>query len=177
MVFEDIYSLYYKNVYRFFYYKFVSKPDIEDLSHDVFLRFYSKFNHKSCNEDEARKLLYGICRNVYKEWVRNCIKSQSNIYCDDLDYSISYEDFYSEGFEQKRMKQKEALLHALETLNPVVKQVLELRFFKGLTRKETAEKLGIKEKEVHTYQKRGIQYIHKRIHGFNSFSLEMFLCF
>ena len=58
------------------------------------------------------------------------------------------------------------MLHdTIKSLNPVVRQVLELRFLQNKSRKETAELLQINEDQVHTYQKRGVKYLKDRLNG------------
>lgn len=162
MNFEDVYKSNFSRVYKFFYYKFVNKDYIEDLAHDVFMRFYIKYGYRQVfQSDEASKILYGISNNIFKEWVRKSYKEKRVDFEDNYIYSL--EDFLDKDYAEKKESQKKQIIEALNNLNPTVKYVLEARFLYGLTRKEIAEKLGVKEKDVHTYQKRGIKYLKKAL--------------
>lgn len=178
--FQAIYNATFQYVYRFFYYKSVNSASIEDLAHDVYLRFYKKYGETSFELVEAKRILFGFCRNVYREWVREQIKEKRSEFLENYDYDVEHEgeistlsepdDVFEEfaeeqtDFEKRHESQKELLKEAISRLNPRVKEILECRFFHNMTRKEIAEKLNMNEKDVHTYQKRGIKYLRKMIH-------------
>jgi RNA polymerase sigma-70 factor (ECF subfamily) len=165
MSFEEFYKITFEKVYRYFYYKSVEKAFIEDLTHDCFLRFYTKYQEKLKDQTESQKIIFGICHNVYKEWVRQRMyeKYQPDFEKHATEESIvdNFEDFVDEEYEKKLDLQKQALKEALSQLNEKVRAVIELRFMQCLSRKEVAEKLNMNEKDVHTYQKRGIKYLNK----------------
>lgn len=165
MNFEELYNTTFKNIYRFFYYKGVNPSAIEDLTHDVFIRFYQKYNNKALDPVESKKILFGISRNLYKEWVRQSMKEKRSEF-DEQFIQIegdSLDDYDENVYEHRVEKQKQQLKKAILQLNPKIRMVLEYRFFHNMSRKEIAEKLNIGEKDVHTYQKRGIKYLHKII--------------
>jgi RNA polymerase sigma factor (sigma-70 family) len=163
--FEEFYKNNFGRIYKLFYYKGVNPSGIEDLVHDTFLRFYRKYNDKDLSIEESEKILFGIARNVYKEWVRKMIKLKQVDLIENYEYEISSES-ESEDYDalesfSKSKKDFKLIKSAMKNLNPKIKKVLEMRFLEGKTRKITAEILGIKESDVHTYQKRGIKYIKK----------------
>lgn len=170
MDFESFYKNTFKAVYRYFYYKSVTKSSIEDLSHDVYFRFFNKYSNTNISEIESTKILFGYCKNIYKEWVRKSIKDGNVTYIDDIEYEYiddetdrDINDLLSDDYEKQRLKDKEALLNALSSLSSNIRLVLEYRFLKGMSRKEISDKLNISQKDVHTYQKRGIKYLRKLI--------------
>lgn len=165
MSFEEIYKLTFKYVYRFFYYKSVNPAEIEDLAHEVYIRYYKKFSSRDIEEVEIKKILYGISNNLYKEWVRQKVKENKVELIDNYDYEENVEDFCDEAYEVRLEGQKKQLLEALKLLNEKVRTVLECRFLHGMSRKEISLKLDMKEKDVHTYQKRGIRYLNKIINN------------
>ncbi|MEI7603558.1 MAG: sigma-70 family RNA polymerase sigma factor [bacterium] len=168
MEFEVFYKSTFKTVYSYFYNKFVNVSDIEDLAQESFLRIYSKYGDNFPNTDEPRKILFGICRNIYRDWVRDHIKEvttddiETAIYKHNPDYNHE-EDFEDDSQDLIRQQNVDLVKEAMKKLNPKVKAVLEYRFIEGLSRKEIAEKLGISQDDVHTYQKRGIKYLNKMI--------------
>lgn len=167
MNFEELYKSTFPGLYRFFYYKSVDSALVEDLVQDVYIRFYNKFSQKELSETESRKILYGIAKNVFKEWVRASMKERKvslfeNYEYEELDQGDLLDIFLSyevTDFDKKLEEKKILLKDAMDKLSENVRQVIQLRFIEGMTRKETAERLGMKEKDVHTYQKRGIKYL------------------
>jgi RNA polymerase sigma factor (sigma-70 family) len=163
---EEIYSQTFQYVYRYFYYKSVNPSDVEDLTHEVYIRFYQKYKEKYLSVYEAKRILYGYCKNIYKEWCRKSYKEKRADLIDNLvPYEDDFDEFEDDNYEEKLEDQRKQILQALEKLNSRTKYILESRFLRGMTRKEIADELGISEKDVHTYQKRGIKYLSKIING------------
>lgn len=151
---------------NFFYNLDVEKAFLEDLIQDTFIALYQnkKYHKKSTSEQE--KILFGIAKNVYRMWVSKRVKELNmsehiDRYADPEIYSL--DNFQDENLEKELVKKQEIVNSAIKKLNPTVQQVIQMRFVEKLSRKEIAEKLGIKEKDVHTYQKRGIKYLNKMI--------------
>lgn len=165
MDFESFYKKTFQKVYKFFHYKSVETSVIEDLTHDSFLRFYQKYSDKSYDDTEALKILYGIVRNVYREWVRKSINEKRVPLIDNLNYeeedSVEFAIFEDNDYEDRLFKRVEELKDCISELNEKIRKVLEYRFLEGKSRKEVAILLNISEKDVHTYQKRGIKYLKK----------------
>lgn len=159
----------FSKIYKFFYYKFVLKDEIEDLVQDAFMRFYKNYEPwLEKRPDDCQKLLYGICRNVYREWVRKAVKEKNVSFIDEYEYedieNLSAEDEYLfslESPEESINIDLELIKKHLDELSENIRLVLQYRFLEGKSRKETAELLNIAEKDVHTYQKRGIKYLKK----------------
>ena len=163
MNFEELYNLNFKYVYRFFYYKSVSKEEIEDLTHEVFIRFYGKYNGKNISQEESKRILFGFCNNIYKEFVRKSIKENRAEFNDFLQYEEIFEEFVEECFEEKLSEMRALISQNIQKLNPKVRAILECRFIHNMSRKEVAAKFNITEKDVHTYQKRGVKYLKKMV--------------
>lgn len=176
--FEVFYKQSFQKIYRFFYYKSVESSIVEDLTHDVYLRFYQKYSQNPLSEEESIKILYGIARNVYREWVRKSISEKKVSLIDNLDYGNESDEYTAESieslidssneevesdFDQDLAEKMQSVKECFAELNDKVRQVLEYRFLEGKSRKEVAEILGINEKDVHTYQKRGVKYIKKML--------------
>lgn len=158
---EEVYRLHVKSVHRYFYYKGVTINDVEDLVQESFFRFFQAYPDQR-SEVDTRKILYVISRNVWREWVRNQLKHR--VYeLDELKAIPETAEDFSEEDPAEYDGQRAVLLAVIEKLNPTVKAVLTMRFIDGKTRKEIAAHLGIAEKDVHTYQKRGIKSLHKLV--------------
>lgn len=160
---EKIYKNHFSKVYKFFYYRQVQADNIEDICHDVFIRFYTKYKPDVLTEEEILKILYGFCRNMYKEWVRKQINLRSVSFHEFVQYFDTLEVFADESYELRIEKQKDIVRGLIPELNETVQNVIVLRFFHGKSRKDVAAELGITEADVHTYQKRGIRYLRQKI--------------
>jgi|GEM_PF-1037333 len=161
--FQEFYDNTFKGGWRFFFYKNVGRSNIEDLVQEAYLRFFQSYLHKLSDLNESRKILNGICLNVYREWVKVQVqKGTVWEYVEELDWEeekASFEEYSNPDFDNEMERRKILLREALNQLSGQVRQVLELRYLEGLTRHQTAEKLSVSEDQVHTYQKRGIRYL------------------
>jgi RNA polymerase sigma-70 factor (ECF subfamily) len=160
---ESLYREHVRPVHRYFYYKGVALGDVEDLVQESFFRFFRDYAEREFTEVEIRKILYAISRNVWLEWVRSQVKHQTYELDELRMIPETAEDFVHIEDEVEDERQREQLREAIQNLNPTLRAVLTLRFIEGKTRREIAAELQIKEKDVHTYQKRGIKALHKSI--------------
>jgi RNA polymerase sigma factor (sigma-70 family) len=161
MNFEAFYKQNYKFVYRYFYYRFVDHAIVEDLAQTVFLKFFTKYKEQNSFENEEPvKILFGFCRNIYKDHLSKSGKTKQVEFFDNFNYEESSGESYDSPELQSR---RELLAQAMKELNVKVRKVLIYRFMYGMTRDEVAKALMMKSKEVHTYQKRGIKYLRERL--------------
>jgi len=160
---EEVYHQHFRRIYRYFYYKDVKPPvEVEDLVQDVFCRYFAKYDCTKQSTDEIRKILYGIAQNIYREWIRKILSEKTTELNDDIDYSNDDVD-YDEGYAERLNKFRQDIQEAVKQLNPTLRTVITMRYLEGCTRKEVAEKLKIKEKHVHVYQRRGLKALEKII--------------
>jgi len=157
---REAYDKNFACIYRYFYYRGAPGADAEELCQETFLRFFQKYRPVDLDELGVRKIVYKIAANVYKEWVRERV--QLPVYELDRDFPIPEVEEEDDPFEFSD-DCRESLLAAIEQLHPTMKTVLTMRFVEGKTRREVAEVLSIKEKDVHTYQKRGIRMLREKL--------------
>ncbi len=159
---QQAYEQNFKRIYRFFYYKSVRPPEeIEDITQEVFGRFFQKYDCTKINESDVTKILFGITKNVYKEWVRQAMRHQTFELFENNRAQETLDDFVDEEYEKRLDLFRNKAKEAIEDLNPTLRQVMQMRYFEGLSRKEISDKLNIKEKHVHVYQRRGIEALKK----------------
>ncbi len=159
---QRIYSAHFKPLYKYFAYRDLSGPDCEDACQEVFLRFFQKYSAGPLSETGQSKILYTIARNVYLEQLRKLTKHAHNeLFEDDLPEGHEWTQFVEEEQSPQGEDLRAELIQAIAQLSPALRQVLEMRFIEGLTRREIAEKLNTKEKYVHIYQQRAIKQLQK----------------
>lgn len=168
--FSELYQTSFKGVFRFFYYKSVNFNSIEELCQEVYLRFWKNYTSKLGDADQCKKILYGICLNVYREWVRSQISSQFvslESYWEQLmdeDSLSSTQNWEDEKYEEHLGELKNRLRTAIAKLSPRLREVVELKYLQGLTRRQTSEQMGLTEDQVHTYQKRAVKALKDLVH-------------
>jgi RNA polymerase sigma-70 factor (ECF subfamily) len=159
-----VFDRHFPVLFKYFSYRDLGKADCEDACQEVFLRFFQKYTIEHLDEVACAKILYVIAHNVYREWVRSAVKHSSLALLDtDLPEGSSWETYVEEVESPEGQLYQEELRAAIAQLSPNLRQVIELRFFEGLTRREIAEKLNTKEKYVHIYQQRGIKALQKLV--------------
>lgn len=159
MDFTKIYDLNFELIFKYFFYRGVNRPSSEDLTHETFIVFYQKYSEIK-SKPKARKLLYGIAKVLLKRFIDSQMKSKEIEYFDNLHFEISIDDLEDENFSQNIERKKSQIINAInEKLKGRVKDVITMRFIDRKTRKEVAKKLRINEKDVHSYQKRGVKYL------------------
>ncbi|MEI6477645.1 MAG: RNA polymerase sigma factor [bacterium] len=160
---HDLYKLSFPRIIRYFLYRDVGSDEAEDLAQETYVRFFAKYRCNDMDETVCIKILYTIARNIYREWVRERVNRP--VYELQQDFPITEpvggEDDV-EGYDDTEAL-RPLLMDALAGLNPTLRQVVTLRLIEGLTRRETAERLSIKEKDVHTYQKRAVRQLRDRL--------------
>jgi RNA polymerase sigma factor (sigma-70 family) len=157
---EGVYRERFKPLYRYFYYKNIRVADIDDLVQDTFLRFFERYDTTTLTADDCAKLLYGFARNIYLEWVRAHATHSVVELNDDFPDSSSEEEYEAEQ-KPLSLEVRGALLTAIHSLNPTLRQVITMRFLEGKTRREVALALDIEPKHVHVYQRRAIAALEK----------------
>jgi RNA polymerase sigma factor (sigma-70 family) len=154
--FAALYQDTFKRIHRFFWYRDVPEPEIADLCQEVYMRYYARYGETDAEEEAAHKLLYGIAKNVWREWVRQESK-HSHYALEEWDLPIEPQD---EEFADDT-ELLEVLRRYIPKLSEALRPVIVARFLEGKTRAETAAKLGMSEKQVHVYQRRAVVSLQK----------------
>ncbi len=176
-LFSQIHKNYFKRLFYFFYRKaYVTSEIAEDLVSETFFRAYKYCQeHKISSEIEIIKLIYGIAKNVYKEWVSKNINLSEVEFCEEIcEIQDDFENIQlnldseneNDDISEFELKQNELIskcLNIIETFSDNLRLVMKYIFVEGLSRAETAKLLNISEDAVHTYQKRGVSYIKERL--------------
>lgn len=162
---KELFDSLFPVIYKYFYYKQVSKEEIDDLAQDTFLRYFSKYVCANLAEEESRKIIFGIAKNVYREWVREMRKRYVSL---DFDIAEPDEVAWYDFFGDCEIDYSDDVLQAdvnkaLEALPERLSYILRARYIDGKTRAEVAGELGIVEKHVHVYQRRGLVMLKKEL--------------
>ena len=148
--FGELYTLYFKKIYTFIYFRVSHKETAEDLAEEVFLKVHTKIGGiKELSSFES--WLYQIARNAIIDYYRGK-KEQINI--QELENTLLYQDTVINSIDLDR--QQKILLAQLSKLEPDQQKVLKMKFFEDLDNTEIAAILEKSEGAIRVIQFRGI---------------------
>lgn len=152
---EIIYDLHFKKIYKYFYYKVLSREIAEDLTSETFLTFVDLT--KKEEPENASAFLYGVAKNIFMRFLDKKYRMHfvSGI---DLNQFGEISDFLSEieKMEEKQTIEEYALKY-IEKLPEKQKQVLKMRLIDKMSLDEISKALGKNMNHIKTTQKRGIK--------------------
>jgi RNA polymerase sigma-70 factor, ECF subfamily len=154
---EVIYDLYLEKLYRFFYYKGLSKENAQDLTSHTFLGL-AKQMKKQVEIKDLKAYLFGIARNVFNKYLQKKYKEIPLSYFSE-DFFHYVDDFLIEVDDSETVE--EFALKYIEKLPEKQKIILEMRLIQKMNLKEICSKLDKDLNYVKTTQKRGIKNLKK----------------
>jgi RNA polymerase sigma-70 factor, ECF subfamily len=157
---EEIYELYYLDVYRFLICFTGNQNDAEDLTQEVFMRVlksYSNFN----NQSNIKTWILSIAKHAAVDQIRK-----------RKFYSIFKESFFKHiasnqksPYESLQINENKKLLHeAISKLKPDYRAIIILRGINEFSIKETAKILECKESKVKVDYHRALSILKKKLH-------------
>ncbi len=151
--FGMLYERYVDEVYRFFYYRLYQKDEAEDLTEATFLKAWHGLKRLRPNPDlQLKAWLLRIARNLWID--RHRTKKEKA----PLEAAATHPS--PEPDPERALlasEEKAQLEQALAQLPERLRDVLIYRFIHGLSHRETAELMGIKEGHVRVLQHRALQ--------------------
>lgn len=156
--FLQIYDTYADDIFRFCYLKVSSREFAEDLSQEVFTRFWQALREGTVMRSE-RALLYTIARNLVIDWYRKKKESSLDVLTEQ---GI---EFHGEdaGDVTREAEMKEAL-EIVSRLDEASRDVLLLRFVEGLSPKEIARLSGESANAVSVRLNRAMKKLRTQMH-------------
>ncbi len=142
----------YPRLARFFRNKVASPGDEADLVQRTMTRLLDR--DRSSAPREFWPYVYGIARNVLREFARERVRRDRDIVCFDQVCARDLDRGPSSVIAAKR--EVRALLEGLRDLPLADQVVLELRFFEQLTAREIAETLALPRGSVHRTLEHGL---------------------
>jgi len=151
---ETMYEGFFDIIYKFFYFKILSKEVAEDLTSETFIQFV-----KGLKEDKEienlKAYLFGIAKIIFINYLKQKYK-------DAIPFSQigdDFEDFLVETVRERdnSPSQEDTLMTFMDKVPAAQREVLRLRFLEKLSLKEICEKLNKDMNYVKTTQKRGLK--------------------
>ncbi|MDM8211473.1 RNA polymerase sigma factor [Mediterraneibacter glycyrrhizinilyticus] len=130
--FDAFIRKYYGDILRYCACHCLDAEDAQDLTQETFVRFFSRFSdyrHKGKTKNYLYTIAGNLCKNYYK---KNKAPAADDVYGESGDTTESLEDSVIE---------RAALEWALDYLEPELRDVIDLYYFRELKLREMAETL------------------------------------
>jgi RNA polymerase sigma factor (sigma-70 family) len=157
----DFYNSHIDKLYKFFFFKTLSKDVAEDLTSETFITFIKIIRDDNKIENYS-SFLFGIAKNVFLTYLKQKYK-------DAISFS-EIEDHFEE-FIDKQVERTDRVGNRIEILEELLNKlpekqriVLSLRLLEKLSLNEIANKLNKDMNYVKTTQRRGIANLKKFVH-------------
>lgn len=146
--FVKLYDQYAPRIYRFICLKIESLQDSEDLTSEVFFRFWRKLADKSNKIDNPRAFLYRIANNLITDFYRR--KPRADLVIDPAENSILMEIPDKTDLNQKTNLDldMEQVKKALKQLKNEYQDVIIWHYLDELSSKEISQITGKSEGAV-----------------------------
>ncbi|GEL22159.1 hypothetical protein PSU4_11130 [Pseudonocardia sulfidoxydans NBRC 16205] len=153
--FGRLYERYHDVVFRYIVYRMGDRQTAEDLTHETFLRALRRINSVTYQGRDIGAWFVTIARNL----VFDQVKSSRHRLESTTDNIVDIAPPTTEGPEQLVLEgaARDALLRAIDLLNPDQRECIVLRFLNGLSVAETAVKMDRNEGAVKALQHRAVK--------------------
>ncbi len=130
-----------------------------------YLRMLWRQEHRERREYRCRDV-YGVrCTKICSECRQNC--SGKPVSLEALaETGVIFADHHCVEETVNRRLLIEALCIAVESLEPIDRQVIELLFFRGCTQREVAERLGLSQSSVNRHKKRALNTLRELLEDY-----------
>ncbi len=156
--FLQIYDAYADDIYRFCVFKVSTKELAEDITQEVFTRFWQALREGTSMRSE-RALLYTIARNLVIDWYRK--KRESSL--DEItDTGIEFRG--EDAPDVTREAEMKEALNVISTLDEPSREVIMMRYVEGFTPKEIAQVTGESTNVVSVRLNRALKKVRTLMH-------------
>ncbi len=137
--FEEVYNRYYLSVYLYLFKRIRHQQDAEDLANDVFLACYKNFGSYDPAKASMITWIFVIASNRLKNYYRD---RREFFYLDDRAHASELPA--GEPLEQAVLLEegRAAVRDAIDALPERQREIVLLRYFRGLNSNEIGERIG-----------------------------------
>lgn len=149
---DEVFSRYLDPVYRFLYSRLGNREDAEDLTSEVFLKATRQLDSKRA-EASVAQWLFTVARTVLADHWRRYYRGGATLPLDDERASELPEEVQSASPSEASAR---LVTEVLGRLPERYRAVLEFRFLRGYSLRETARELGVTPENVKVIQHRAL---------------------
>lgn len=152
----ELYDRYFKQLYRYIYFRVQNQEEAEDLTEMVFLRTLEAIRRRRGTIDNFQGWLFRTAHNLVIDHYRT-EKSQVSL---EKIAELSDSKKTPERQVQHNIDSGE-LACAIATLTPEYQQIITCRFVSGMSHAETAKIMGINQGYLRVLQFRALRQLRK----------------
>ena len=152
------YDQYADSIFRFCQLKVSVRATAEDISQEVFTRYWQQLRLGKDIQNE-RALLYSIARNLIIDWYRKR-KEQSLDVLSEAGFEFASDDHHP-TLVQSEVRE---VIQVISSLDETTREALTLRFVEGLSPKDIAEITGETANTISVRLNRGIKKVQEHLH-------------
>lgn len=150
--FGALYDRYLDQVYRYIFYRVGDTQLAEDLTETVFLKTWETLSKRKKAVDNFRAWLFRSAHNLVIDHYRTRKADASLEQAFDLHDQIASPEAQVQAGETTQ-----ALIQAINALDPQQQQVISCRFISGMSHAQTAKVMGLNEGHVRVLQHRALK--------------------
>jgi len=151
---SSLYEEYFDKIARYAYVRIGNRVDAEDIAGDVFLKALKSLNTYKERGVPMQAWLFRIAHNLVIDYFRK-MKKRKTVPIDD----VEIEGGINPAKVAERNMELEQVKKAMEQLTQEQREVLVLRFFGGLSSRETGQVLNKSDGAVREMQRTAIEKI------------------
>lgn len=152
---EELYTEYRKKVTGYVFGKLQNRHDAEDIVSEIFLKVYEKYSSYDGERASLSTWIYTVTRNTVIDYFR------SNKSEEELPKDFSCGDLEEDEFLKKESLHE--LGRALAELDERSRALIIFRYYKEMTLKEIADRMGISYAYVKILHKSALHDLRTRI--------------
>lgn len=157
--FLTVYDMYVNDIFRFCTVKITSREQAQDITQEVFMRFWQTLRQGTEMRNE-RAFLYTLARNLIIDWYRKKKESSLDV------LSEQGIEFGTEDHKQiSRTAEMNEVLGVIRQLDEPSREALLLRYVEGFSPKEIAALSGESANAVSVRINRAIKKVQDLIHA------------
>lgn len=156
--FVESFSLYGDAIFRFCLIKVSNKELAEDMTQEVFARYWQSLRKGSVMSN-TRSFLYTIAHNLAKDWYK---KKKSYSLDEQMDQGLEPRD--RNELDQQTKAEYEEVLAVIKEMEDKDKEVLMLRFVEGLEPKDIAHILNESANTISVRVNRASERLRQKLH-------------
>ncbi len=147
---SELYAEYHHKVMAYIRSRITSKEDAEDICHDVFMKVYAKYDSFDSSKSSISTWIFTITRNTLTDFFRTSKQTS------ELTEEAAVSD-------QKSEELLYDLAEALEELPQEQRDIIVLRYYKGLTLTEISKTMNISYGMVKVKHNQALAHLKNRM--------------
>jgi RNA polymerase sigma-70 factor (ECF subfamily) len=156
--FNLLYEIYFLPVFRYIFARINSTTEAEDLTQEVFLRFYQNVKNIEIKDNSPLNYFFTISRNLVIDYWR-----KKKYLLIDKEMNIPDQQKFNFKEEIEKKETAEIIKKLIEELTPDQQEVIVLKFINDMSNKEIAKLLGKTEEAIRQLQSRALKNLREKL--------------